>query len=110
MLSARERFERIERAADVPMGVLALVLVPALILEGRAQSAGVRHIAAGLNWIVWLAFCAGFLGKLAFAPSRRVCVRRSWFALLIIFLSPPFLVPDAWQGVRAVRAVRLLRL
>jgi voltage-gated potassium channel len=37
-------------------------------------------------------------------------VRRSWFDLLIIFLSPPFLVPDAWQGVRAVRAVRLLRL
>jgi voltage-gated potassium channel len=110
MPGAKERFERIERATDVPMGVLALVLVPALILEARAQSAGVRHIAAALNWIVWLAFCAEFLGKLTFAPSRRMFVRRSWFDLLIIFLSPPFLVPDAWQGVRAVRAVRLLRL
>ena len=107
--SARERFERIERATDVPMAVLALLIVPALILEERARSIGVRQIANGLNWVVWLAFCGEFLGKLAFAPSRREFVRRSWFDLFIIVLSPPFLVPDAWQGVRAVRAVRLLR-
>jgi hypothetical protein len=37
-------------------------------------------------------------------------VRDAWFNLLIILLSPPFLVPDAMQGVRAVRAVRILRL
>jgi len=106
----KERFARIERATDVPMAVLALLIVPALILEERAQSLGVRQLASGLNWVVWLAFCAEFLGKLAFAPSRREFVRESWFDLLIILLSPPFLVPDAWQGVRAVRAVRLLRL
>jgi voltage-gated potassium channel len=92
------------------MAVLALLIVPALILEERAQSAGVRQIAADLNWIVWLAFCAEFLGKLAFAPSRREFVRKSWFDLLIIVLSPPFLVPDALQGTRAVRAVRLIRM
>jgi hypothetical protein len=110
MLNARERFERIERASDLPMAVLALLIVPALILEERAKSAGVRQLAVGLNWVVWLAFCAEFLGKLAFAPSRKQFVRRSWFDLVIIILSPPFLVPDAWQGARAVRAVRLLRM
>jgi hypothetical protein len=65
MLNAKERFERIERASDLPMAVLALLIVPALILEERAKSAVVRQLATGLNWIVWLAFCAEFLGKLA---------------------------------------------
>jgi len=107
---AKARFDRIEHASDLPMAILALLIVPALILEENAQSAAVRQVATGLNWIVWLAFCAEFLGKLAFAPSRREFARRSWFDLLIIVLSPPFLVPNALQGARAVRAVRLLRL
>ena len=107
---ARARFERIEHATDLPMAVLALLIVPALVLEERAQTAGVRQLAVGLNWIVWLAFCAEYLGKLAFAPVRREFVRRSWFDLLIVVLSPPFLVPSAWQGLRAVRTIRILRL
>jgi voltage-gated potassium channel len=36
-------------------------------------------------------------------------MRRAWFDLLIIALSPPFLVPQPWQGFRAVRLLRLLR-
>jgi voltage-gated potassium channel len=106
---ARRRFERLERATDLPIAMLALLVVPALVLEEYAQSAGVRTFALVLNWIVWLAFCAEYLGKLAFAPSRRDYVRRAWFDLLIILLSPPFLVPDAVQGARAIRAVRAFR-
>jgi voltage-gated potassium channel len=108
--AAKARFERIEHGTDLPMAILALLIVPALILEERAQSAGVRQIALGLNWIVWLAFCGEFVGKLAFAPSRWDFVRRSWFDLLLIVLSPPFLVPTAMQGARAVRALRVLRM
>src|SRR5439155_25005289 len=67
-------------------------------------------VATGINWIVWLAFCAEYLTKLTLAPSRRQYVREAWFDLFIILLSPPFLVPDALQGARAVRAVRILRL
>jgi voltage-gated potassium channel len=84
--------------------------VPALILEDRAQSALVRDLAIGVNWFVWLAFCAEYVGKLAFAPSRREYVKGAWFDLVIIVLSPPFLVPRALQGTRAVRAMRALRL
>ena len=107
---AKTRFERIERATDLPMAILALVTVPALILEHSAESVAVREIATGLNWIVWVAFCAEFLGKLAFAPAKGEFVKKSWFDLVIIVLSPPFLVPDALQGARAVRAVRALRM
>src|SRR5438552_1678892 len=108
--AAQARFERIERATDLPMAVLALLIVPALILEESATSTAVRDVAAALNWVVWLAFCAEYLGRLAFAPSRRAFVRRAWFDLLIILLSPPFLVPNALQSARAVRAVRVLRM
>jgi voltage-gated potassium channel len=107
---AQRRFERLERATDLPIALLALLVVPALVLEEYAQSAGVRTFALVLNWTVWLAFCAEYLGKLAFAPSRRAYIRRAWFDLLIILLSPPFLVPNAVQGTRAVRAVRALRV
>jgi len=92
-MNARERFDRVERATDLPLALLALLIVPALILEDSAASAAVRQIAHGLNWFVWLAFVAEYVGKLLIAPSRRSYVRGAWFDLLIIALSPPFLVP-----------------
>jgi hypothetical protein len=101
-MNAKERFERLEKTIDLPLALLALLIVPALILEERATSALLRLVAHGINWIVWLAFCAEYVGKLWLAPDRRGYVRSAWFDLLIILLSPPFLVPDAMQGARAI--------
>jgi voltage-gated potassium channel len=108
-MTAKERFERLEKATDLPLALLALLIVPALILEERATSTILRDVAHGINWIVWLAFCAEYIGKLWLAPDRRRYVRGAWFDLIIILLSPPFLVPDAMQGARALRVLRLLR-
>ncbi len=108
-MNAKERFERLERATDLPLALLALLIVPALVLEEHATSVLLKEVAAGINWIVWLAFCAEYVGKLWIAPSRRHYVRHAWFDLSIIVLSPPFLVPQAMQGARAIRVLRLLR-
>jgi voltage-gated potassium channel len=108
--TARITLQRFERFTDLPLAFLALLIVPALILEERAQSQLLRDAALGINWVVWIAFCAEYIVKLTLAPSRREYVRRAWFDLLIIVLSPPFLVPDAMQGARAIRAVRALRM
>jgi voltage-gated potassium channel len=108
--NARERFERLERATDIPLAALALLVVPALVLEERGSSENLRQVAHAINWIVWVAFCGEYVGKLLLAPSPRQYVRDAWFDLLIILLSPPFLVPEAMQGTRALRAVRILRL
>lgn len=110
MPPARDTFQRFEAATDLPLAALALMIVPALVLEDQATSTAVRVAAHALNWFVWVAFCAEFAGKLWLAPSRPHYVRNAWFDLLIIALSPPFLVPSAMQGVRVVRAVRVLRL
>ena len=103
-------FQRVETALEWPLMILALAVVPALILEDRATSDGVRAIALGLNWTVWLAFCAEFLTLLWLAPDRLAYATRAWFNLAIIVLSPPFLAPEAFQAARGLRAVRLLRL
>src|SRR5262249_33245898 len=105
----RIAFDRFERATDLPLALMALLIVPALILEDHAQNAYIRETAHALNWLVWIAFCAEYIGKLWLAPSRRDYVRGAWFDLLIIILSPPFLVPEAMQGARAIRLLRLLR-
>ena len=85
------------------------LIVPVLTLEDRADSAARARHRTRINWFVWLAFCADYVGKLLMTPSRRDYARRQWFDLLIILLAPRFLVPDTLQGVRAVRVLRLLR-
>lgn len=107
---ARQRFEYFERLTDLPIALLALLVVPALVLEDNTSSPTVRAAAVAINWTVWLAFCAEYIGKVTLAPSRRAYIRQAWFDLLIIALSPPFLVPAALQGARAVRLVRIVRL
>ena len=48
-MNARERFEKFEKAADIPLALLALLIVPALILEGHAKTVGVREVAIAIN-------------------------------------------------------------
>jgi voltage-gated potassium channel len=91
------------------MAVLALLIVPALVLEDRATDPRLREAAHLLNWIVWVAFCAEFVIRWIARGSAKF-LREAWFDLLLIVISPPFLVPEYWQGLRSVRAVRIIRL
>lgn len=92
------------------MAILALAVVPALVLEQRSSSASVTSAAVIGNWIIWIGFCGEYLVKLFLAPQRTAFVRAAWFDLLIIVLSPPFLVPESLQATRSLRAVRVVRL
>jgi len=92
------------------MAILALAVVPALVLEQRSSSASVTSAALIGNWIIWIGFCGEYLVKLFLAPRRAAFVRAAWFDLLIIVLSPPFLVPESLQATRSLRAVRVVRL
>jgi voltage-gated potassium channel len=79
------------------------------------RSRGSRHRStrarrsAIVNWIVWLGFCAEFAIRFAAHKCWRF-LREAWFDLLLIVVSPPFLVPEYMQGARSLRAVRALRL
>src|SRR5438105_1198774 len=71
MSTRKETFDRFEQATDLPRAFLTFLIVPALILEQRAQTAVLREIAAGINWIVWLAVTSSFRPPSAWptAPS-----------------------------------------
>jgi voltage-gated potassium channel len=97
------------RRLKSPLALLALLVVPALVLEDRATSPDVRALCNAVNWVIWIAFAAEFGAGLAIARDRRAFVRHSWFELLIILVSPPF-APDALQGILGLRAFRALRL
>jgi voltage-gated potassium channel len=92
-----------------PIAILALLVVPALILEDRATDPFIRDAAHMINWAVWLAFCLEFLLRWSAAGTWRF-IRTAWFDLLLIAISPPFLMPEYLQGMRSVRALRVLRL
>jgi hypothetical protein len=74
------------RALEWPMAVLALLIVPALVLEDRATDPWLREGAHILNWIVWLAFCAEFVVRRVARRSVKF-LREAWFDLLLIVLS-----------------------
>ena len=89
--------------------MLALLVVPALVIEEHATTPLVRHIAVTLNWIIWLAFCAEF--AIRWAADRTLAFpRKAWFDLVPILISPPFAVPGLLQGARSLRILRVLRL
>jgi voltage-gated potassium channel len=101
---------RVLKALELPLTLVALLIVPAVFLEDNSSSPTVRYWALQLNWAVWLVFCLEYLARLLTAPSRAQFVRRAWLDLAIIALSPPFGVPAQWQNTRALRGLRLLRV
>jgi voltage-gated potassium channel len=109
-VGANHRYARLTKALEWPMALLALAVIPALLLDNGSATPQTHMMAMAVNWFVWVAFCAEFALRLSVAPERKTFVKRSWFDLLIIAVSPPFGVPQTLQGVRALRALRLVRL
>ena len=102
------RAERLERLFGWPLAFLSLLIIPALIIEDRAVNPAVRQVAAAVNWLIWIAFCADFIVRWG-VTRRWAFLRTAWFDLALIILTPPFLVPDTLQGARSLRALRLVR-
>lgn len=103
------RWMRLADWLEWPVACLALLVIPALVLEERAIDPRLREAAYITNWVVWLGFCVEFAIRWAAQPRLRF-LREAWFDLLLIVVSPPFLVPNALQGTRSLRVVRALRL
>jgi voltage-gated potassium channel len=105
----QQRLRRLGEQLDWPVGLLALLVVPALILENRSTSPDVQRIAFAINWIVWGSFCFHLLIAIVADPTWET-LRRRWFDVLLVLISPPFLVPTYLQATRSLRVLRVLRL
>ena len=107
--SALHDRDRIPRAFEWLMAALAILVIPALVLERRAPTPEIRTAALVLNWVIWLAFVLEFMVRWI-KDSRGSFPRRAWFDAVLIAVTPPIGVPDAIQGIRTLRALRVLRL
>jgi voltage-gated potassium channel len=78
----------------------------ALILEGADVGEAWESIAAVLNWAIWLAFLGGLVAMLVVVRDRRRYLLHNPLNVAIVVLTPPVL-PALFQGLRAVRVLRL---
>jgi voltage-gated potassium channel len=107
--SDRDRLRRLAERLEPLTGVLALLVIPALLIETSAASGGLQRLGRVINWTVWLGFCLEFGLFFAADPGWRT-VRRRWLDLTVIIIAPPFLVPEYLESARTAPAVRLIRL
>ena len=99
--------ERFERAVELPLLILALVMVPLIVLPLLLDLPdGLEASFVAADWFIWAVFAFEYIVRLALTQQRWRFVRREWPDLLIIVL--PFLRP--LRIVRSARALRLLRL
>lgn len=96
-----------ERATEVPLLVMALVMVPLLVLPLLVElPLPVLRAFSGIDWFIWAAFAFEYTVRLSLSSNRRHFVLRQWPDLLIVAL--PLLRP--LRLARSARALRLLRL
>jgi voltage-gated potassium channel len=106
-VQSEERLRRIERATDLPLLVLAIIMIPLLALPAFADlEPGVRDAFLAADWFIWAAFAVDYGVKLVVAPQRRLYVRSHVLEGLMVVL--PFLRP--LRILRAARVVRVARL
>jgi len=98
---------RIRHRAEPLILVLALLVVPAIVLEETSSDA-LQRVAFVLNVVIWVGFAAEFAFVLAVATSRRRTLRAHWLDAAIVVVSVP-VTPTALQSTRALRLLRLLR-
>jgi voltage-gated potassium channel len=99
-----EAFERLSRAVDGPMTVLALAMV--LLIVGPVivdLSPATESAILALDYVIWAVFATEYAIKLFLAPNRRRFVAHHIPDLIIV------VVPMLRQ-LRVLRSLRLLRL
>ena len=100
----QRRFLAFERAVEVPLLLLALLMLPLLLLpEFFDLSAEVQDGLLLGEWFIWSAFALELGIKTYLSPNRKKYLFDHWYDVVIVFV--PFLRP-----LRIVRSLRVLRM
>jgi voltage-gated potassium channel len=96
-------FNSFERAVELPMLVLAFLMVPLLIgPELFDLSPELRETFFVLDWFIWAVFALELAIKTYLSQDRAIYLKRHWFDVIIVVV--PFLRP-----LRVVRSLRFIR-
>lgn len=93
----------------MPMMVVALMVVPAVVIDASNPQAPWPAIGLALNFFCWLAFLVEWVAMMIVVPNRRIWLSEHKLETLIIFVTFPILVPGVGM-LRLLRLSRLLRL
>jgi len=85
-----------------------LALIPVLIVDADATSAGWRQFAVVANWIIWAIFAIELTVVLVVAERKTAALRAHWLDAAIVALTIP-LVAEALAWFRLARFIRLAR-
>lgn len=109
----RERNELQERIADwldVPLTVLAFVMLALLIMELMLDlSPAVAQRVAQIQMGIWAMFVAAFLFEFFVAPSKLQYLRKNWITAISALL-PAFRAIRILRVARALRGLNLVRI
>src|SRR5439155_25060448 len=86
---ADDRADRWARWLSAPMLVVALLVVPAVVIEESSVGPTWHSVAVDLNWVVWLAFAGELVWLLWLAPDKRRWLREHPLDVAIVVLTPP---------------------
>ncbi len=116
--SREELLHRVERFTELPLLILAFVMIPLLIgpwvWKLSPQEATTFH---ALDYFIWAIFVVDIIVKTAIAPHRFQYLRRHWVEVLVVVV--PFFRPlrilrififgsRAWVGLRRMVNVDFL--
>jgi voltage-gated potassium channel len=103
------RSARIASRLQIPLMIAAVLTIPAIILEETHRGGTAHTVGLVANYVIWFTFAAELAIMLAVVPSRRAWLRHHPLEVIVVVLTPPFLL-TAFQGVRLLRVLRVLRL
>jgi voltage-gated potassium channel len=101
--------EALEARLQPVMAVAAILVLPTLLIEVSVSSGPGALVAQIADWVIWLAFAGELAATTLVADDRRRWLARHPLEIALVILTPPF-APAMVQGLRAGRALRLLRL
>jgi voltage-gated potassium channel len=101
--------QQLHARLDFGLTLLALLVLPALLLEAFTTDPLWLDAANKLDWAIWIGFALILVALFFVERDRRRFWRGHAFDLLIVVLTPP-IAPDLLQSFRALRALRLVRL
>jgi voltage-gated potassium channel len=104
-----DRARRIEQRLEWPMLVMALLVIPAIVIEESNAGPTWDTLASVLNWTIWAALAIEIIVMVWVVPDRVGWLRQHPLEIAIVVLTPPFL-PASLQAARVFRLLRLVRL
>ena len=106
---ATDRAERAARRLQPPMIVAALLAIPTIVVQESHLGEGWEILATVLDWCIWAVFAANLVVMLVLVPDRKRWLIRNPMDLLIVVLTPPFLLATL-KLARLLPIVRLVWL